>query len=127
MLNLITFMLELEIHSLYGLISLPNLGIASLSGLIYLLNLGTSGVHKPSSYIGPDAKLYFPSNASRYYSFGRFSILFHVMAFLNAAVLTCLPLRDGKSVKYSTDEYFSPKISTKTRISRHFAICAKTA
>ena len=35
--------------------------------------------------------------------------------------------RDGKSVNKSTDEYFVPKNSTKTRISRQIAICAKTA
>ena len=35
--------------------------------------------------------------------------------------------RDGKSVYNSTDEYLVPKNSTKTRISRHIAICAKTA
>ena len=35
--------------------------------------------------------------------------------------------RDGISVKNSTDEYFSPKIAHKTRISRHIAIRAKTA
>ena len=35
--NLITFMLELEIHSLSGLISLLNLGIASLSDLFLCL------------------------------------------------------------------------------------------
>ena len=35
--------------------------------------------------------------------------------------------RDGISVKNSTDEYFRPKIAHKMRISRHIAICAKTA
>ena len=41
---------------------------------------------------------------------------------------TTLPSpRDGISVKNSTDEYFSPKIAHKTRISRHLAIRAKTA
>ena len=35
--------------------------------------------------------------------------------------------RDGISVKNSTEEYFSPKIAHKTRISRHIAIRAKTA
>ena len=35
--------------------------------------------------------------------------------------------RDGKSVKNSTDEYFSPKIAQKMRISQHITIRAKTA
>ena len=35
--------------------------------------------------------------------------------------------RDGKSVNNSTDEYLVPKNSTKTRILRNIAICAKTA
>ena len=41
--------------------------------------------------------------------------------------LTLLDFRDGKSIQNSTDENFSKKNSTKTRISRHISICAKLA
>ena len=56
------------------------------------------------------------------------SSLFKMHQLLLIEVTAMSPFtRDGKSVKNSTDEYFSLKNSTKTRISRHFAICAKTA
>ena len=70
--NLITFMLELE--------------IPSLSGLFSLLNLGLSGVPNLPRTLDPMQYLSF---ISHYYCLERFSILFLVMAFLNAAVLTC--------------------------------------
>ena len=43
------------------------------------------------------------------------------------ALQSAIQSRDGKSVKNSTDEYFSPKIAHKMRISKHVTICAKTA
>ena len=45
----------------------------------------------------------------------------------NAQCYQCNLSRDGKSVKNSTDEYFSPKIAHKMRISKHVTIRAKTA
>ena len=46
---------------------------------------------------------------------------------INGTLAKLFSARDGKSIQNSTDEYFSPKNSTKMRISQHISICAKKA
>ena len=53
--------------------------------------------------------------------------IFHMGYFYMSMCSNLGSHRDGKSVQNSTDHYFSPKNSTKMRISRHISIRAKTA
>ena len=50
----------------------------------------------------------------------------HSLSWIIRVSHNALESRDGISVKNSTNEYFSPKIAHKTRISRHVEIQAKT-